>query len=430
MGFALSLFYIFTNLVTPAEIIPFLLPYRIMLVLLLLTLTISCFTMISNRFSFSSPQLFLLLALVADGALSVLYALRWLGAGVDAVMDLLFLVGISLMVCWNVTSISRMKILALVLAFTGVLITTEGVIALETGYRADKFVLNEGAEFDTSGNRDYFERIQGLGVLSDPNDLGQFLLVSMALLSCCWKPGRAVANLVVVVIPSVIMLAGLFLTKSRGDLLALIFLMLMLLQRKLGKMGFLIGIGVALAGVAAMTALSGRGLSMQEGSAAGRLDAWYAGMLMFKSSPLFGIGFQQFTEHNELTAHNSYMLCLAELGFPGLLIWLGLPVSSLFQAKAMSTIPGDGPEFDDLRRASRALLNGLVVFMASAWFLSRSYTTVFFVLVGCAIALSEIARKLAPAAPVKRQAWKFATLAGAVSVVIGVYVTVRLRGLG
>jgi hypothetical protein len=84
---------------------------------------------------------------------------------------------------------------------------------------------------------------------------------------------------------------------------------------------------------------------------------------------------------------------------------------------------------DELRRAGRALFNGLVVFMVSAWFLSRSYTTVFFVLVGCAIALSEIARKTMPEARLTRQAWKFATLAGAVSVVIGIYVTLRLRGL-
>jgi putative inorganic carbon (hco3(-)) transporter len=429
MGFALTLFYIFTNLMTPAEIIPFLVPFRIMLVLLLSTLTISTFTMLTNRFSFSSPQIILVLALVADGTLSVLWAVRWLQAGVDAVMELLFLAGITLMVCWNVTSVGRMKMLAGVLAFTGVLLTADGVIALETGHRTQEFVLNEGNEFDATGNREFFQRIQGLGVLSDPNDLAQFLLVSMALLSVCWKPGSTVSNLLIVVIPDAVLLGGVFLTKSRGALLALLFLLLLLLQRKLGKVGFLVGLGVALAGVAAMTALSGRGLSMSEGSAAGRLDAWYAGMQMFKGSPILGIGFNRFTEHHELTAHNSYMLCLAELGFPGFLIWLGLPVSSLFQASGIANLAGDRPRLDELRRAGRALFNGLVVFMVSAWFLSRSYTTVFFVLVGCAIALSEIARKTMPEARLTRQAWKFATLAGAVSVVIGIYVTLRLRGL-
>ena len=428
MGFALSLFYIFTNLMTPVEVIPFLAPYRIMLVLLLLTLVASCFTMLSNRFSFSSPQLLLLVLLVVLGVMSSLWGVRLLSAGTDALMDLLFLAGITLMVCWNVTSLKRMKILAGVLAFTGVLITTEAVIALQTGYRSEQFVLKENT--DDGVGLQYISRIQGLGVLSDPNDLGQFLLVSIALLSCCWKPGRFPSNLVKVIIPDAIMLAGVVLTKSRGDLLALLFLALLLLQRRLGKAGFIIGLTLAIVGVGAMTAIAGRGISLKEGSAAGRLDAWYAGILMFKSSPLLGVGFQQFTEHNELTAHNSYMLCLAELGFPGFFVWLAMPIASLLEARSIGAIQSHDPFSEDLRRSARSLFNGLVVFMVSAWFLSRSYTTVFFLLVGLAIALSEITRRSLGVSAAPRGNWKMATLSTAVGVVAAVYVTLRLRGLG
>ncbi len=49
---------------------------------------------------------------------------------------------------------------------------------------------------------------------------------------------------------------------------------------------------------------------------------------MFKSAPLFGIGFNGFTDLYEITAHNSFVLCLAELGLLGSTLWLALLVTT------------------------------------------------------------------------------------------------------
>ena len=429
MGFGLTLFYLFTNLMTPAEIVPALLPYRIMLVLLLVTLLFSAFTMLGNRFSFTAPQLVLVLLLVGDGALTTYYADRWLTSGINAILDLLFLAGITLMVCWNVISLNRLRILALVLALTGSVVVVDSLVALETGYRAETFLLHEKVDTDTTG-KTFINRIQGLGVLSDPNDLGQFLLVGVAMLGCCWKRRRFVSNLLLVYVPAALLLYGVLLTRSRGAVLGLLVLVCLLLQKRLGKFGVFVGIGVAVAGIAAMTALAGRDLSLQEGSTAGRLDAWYAGLQMFKGSPVLGVGFQHFTEHHDLTAHNSYMLCLAELGFPGFFVWLALLVSSLFQTRAVSFLQEGNEAFDDLRQCGRSVFNALVMFMVTAWFLSRSYTTVFFVLIGCSLALTELARNMGAPLEIRKQPWKMATLVASVSAVFVAYVTIRLRGVG
>ena len=61
---------------------------------------------------------------------------------------------------------------------------------------------------------------------------------------------------------------------------------------------------------------------MQDESNAGRLDAWSAGLGMFRQQPFFGVGYNMFTDHNEITAHNSFVLCFAELGLFGYFIWL------------------------------------------------------------------------------------------------------------
>src|ERR1700682_4357662 len=49
---------------------------------------------------------------------------------------------------------------------------------------------------------------------------------------------------------------------------------------------------------------------------------------MFKSAPLFGIGFNGFTEFLDITAHNSFVLCLAELGLLGSTLWMALLVTT------------------------------------------------------------------------------------------------------
>jgi O-antigen ligase len=42
---------------------------------------------------------------------------------------------------------------------------------------------------------------------------------------------------------------------------------------------------------------------------------------MWREKPVMGVGGGQFTEHYYLTAHNSLLLALAELGPIGLLLW-------------------------------------------------------------------------------------------------------------
>jgi putative inorganic carbon (HCO3(-)) transporter len=429
MGFALTLYYLFATFLTPAEIMPALLPYRIMLVLLLLTLLASMFTMLGHRFSFKAPQLPLLMALVADCAITVLYAVRWFGGAMDAVLDLLFLAGIVLMVCWNVISVSRLRAVALVLACIGVIVSVEGMVALETGYNDQKFVIHE-TDQDQAGRPLHIDRIIGLGVLNDPNDLGQFLLINVALLGCCWRPGKKAGNLFKVIIPSLIMLTGILLTRSRGAMLGLLVLVLFLLQKRLGKFGAVIGSIAGVVGILAMTVLTGRSLSMSEGSAAGRLDAWYAGLQMLKGSPVFGVGFQRFLEHNPLTAHNSYMLALAELGLPGFFIWLAMIVSSTLQVRAISFISGGTPELDELKHAARSVYLAFVMFVVTAWFLSRSYTTILFVLIGCAVAVTEMARKRGVLGEAKEKiSWSVATAVSALMFVVSVYVLLRIRGI-
>jgi hypothetical protein len=111
MSFILTLLYLLLTLMTPKELVPALLPFRIVLIVFVLALITSSFSAVGNGFSFKAPQLVLLVGLVIYAAVSVLYALHWLSSAIDAVLDLLFLAGIVLAVSWNLSSPKRLRIL-------------------------------------------------------------------------------------------------------------------------------------------------------------------------------------------------------------------------------------------------------------------------------------------------------------------------------
>ncbi len=94
-----------------------------------------------------------------------------------------------------------------------------------------------------------------------------------------------------------------------------------------------------------------------------RMESWSAGMQMIKSHPIFGVGYNQYTEHYFITAHNSIMVCAAELGFVGPLLLGSLLLSTLFDMSALGQIKPSAPDPDrsrphaiaDARRASQIL---------------------------------------------------------------------------
>jgi len=77
-------------------------------------------------------------------------------------------------------------------------------------------------------------------------------------------------------------------------------------------------------GVGFFVALNLAGFSGGRDVSAGddRMAAWASGLLLIRSHPLFGVGFNQFADFNEITAHNTFVVCAAELGLVGVLCWV------------------------------------------------------------------------------------------------------------
>ncbi len=84
--------------------------------------------------------------------------------------------------------------------------------------------------------------------------------------------------------------------------------------------------------------------SHTDGSAQGRIQAWSGGIGMAVNNPVFGVGAGQFGPRWGKTAHSSYVLLFAELGFPGLVVIIMLVFGNLHaNMKVRTIVPGTGP---------------------------------------------------------------------------------------
>ncbi len=238
--------------------------------------------------------------------------------------------------------------------------------------------------FDVTRNE---YRINWIGIFNDPNDLALIFVVAIGLL-LPFAFGKKINPLTRVLVIGLIaaLFYGIYLTNSRGGLLALMVTTYFFFVRLTRK--FVLGgvIGAILAAAILALGPSRAGLiSVQEESAFNRVELWYEGMLMLKSNPFFGVGQNMFMEELPQTTHNSFMQIAAELGFIGLFFWVALIYSSY---KGLTIVQNNVPR---LRPYAIGLQSSLIGFCAAAFFLSRAYVILPYLLFAFSGALLWIA---------------------------------------
>jgi putative inorganic carbon (HCO3(-)) transporter len=471
--FILTVVYIVVTIISPVQFGPEWASYHPLLYLAGITFLLS----LPNSFSSSrtnlrsSIQIFLMLGFIVAIAFSAV-ANGWIGGIVASWKAFLPSAAVFFFIVANVTTIRRLKILTLAAVASCLVVVVEALCGYYSGFRGDTFVLQQSL-FATDGILGQVARLRGAGFLNDPNDFAQILLIALPLVFIGWQRGRSAVNSLIVFLPAVLLLWAIYLTHSRGALMALGILALMVAQKRLGATTSVVLTAVLILGLAALDFTGGRGISAVDG--ADRLEAWATGLEMFKRAPLFGVGFGAFTDFNEITAHNSFVLCLAELGLVGATLWVALLVTTMAslnrairqqRKKQMKpTTPagnvGRDEEFTLGEAALRshespiaaaivtviatdvetaiepphhpivpihwilAMRLALVGFTATGWFLSRSYATPMYLVLGLATAMIALERPITVSRI--RSSWIFFTLAAEAVAVICVYGMVHLR---
>jgi hypothetical protein len=263
-------------------------------------------------------------------------------------------------------------------------------------------------------------RVRWIGVLADPNELCMVLAASMTFVFAMRAPRKTPTWLLASVVGPY--LACVFASGSRGGMLTFVVVFAVYFVRAYGARGLVAGAAAALP----LVLFGGR--SGGEESTMERTETLHEGFLFFKAHPLFGLGHNQFVENWFITAHNSYLLAAAELGFVGLVLFLGLLAYStkIPWVIARSRSPLHTPE---LRAYSLALGVSWLGNLVSMFFLSMNYHPIVHVFFGLSAALHAIAARQDPRFRVRFGVGSWLAVVGAAFVLltfIGVYSTLKV----
>jgi len=344
MGFLFTIAYIVLTIISPEQFGPEWAHYHVLLYLAGITALTSLPSILTQSRLKSSIQTYLLIGfIVAIGASQV--ANRWFGGAIQGWLVFLPSAAVYFFIVANVTTIQRLKIVTLAAVASVLVVVGEALCGYYGGFLGDTFVM----KFNYSSHDQMVEqilRLRGVSFLNDPNDLAQMLLIAFPLIFIAWRQGRVIANSFLVLVPAGVLLWATYLTHSRGALIGLAALGLVAARKKMGTAPSLALAAVLAIGMLALDFTGGRGISASEG--ADRLEAWSAGLELFKSAPIFGIGFGRFTDFNEITAHNSFVLPLAELGLLGSMIWVALLVTTTMDLNSLIARRAEPAMFDEL----------------------------------------------------------------------------------
>lgn len=333
----------------------------------------------SRHKRFDEPQYLLLALFVLVTSLSIAFN-GWTGGAVDQFN--MFAPTLVAFVLLANTSLTRKRVVFVIGVFTvcAGLLAIHGIKQSATGEGWTGMPLIDDG------------RIQYVGIFSDPNDLGMLFVICMPMAIYLGSRGGLLGlRRVVWTAAAGLLLYGIYLTNSRGSMLALVAMSGAYLWQRRGPTIALVLAAVCLTLLKLLPSRLDQ-LDVQERSASGRVEAWYEGMQMFIANPVIGVGTDRFTEYNALTAHNSMILVLAENGFIGFILWFAFLGYCFWM---MVRILRHGPQLADDeeviewqrdRAIAMTLLVSLVGYAATAFFLSRSYVILPYLLSAVVVA--------------------------------------------
>jgi O-antigen ligase len=328
MAYVLCLIYVAVSYIRPAELNPAFIPYHVAEVTGILALAGALFSVLLRP----RPVLNLPIDWCFLGFIAAAFVADPLGASAERLgltaQVLLPLAAFYVLIRVTVETRLQMRVFIVVLCMLAVFQAVNAAV----GYSAlsgDGEIIEEqrpaGEYGDESQPDQAATRIVGTGMYGDPNDLVTSLLIVVPFLfSAVLSAGSGV----------VLRIAGLAalgslgyafqLAQSRGGFLALAALVGAYAYRRVGRVATVIVLAVVVVAGLAVGPSRIQNIDSQEASAQGRIEAWAAGLQMVKAHPILGVGYGEFSKYHVRVAHNSFVHVLAELGFVGGFLFIGV----------------------------------------------------------------------------------------------------------
>lgn len=220
-------------------------------------------------------------------------------------------------------------------------------------------------------------RSKGTGIFGDPNDLAATMVFGLSLALFRVRGAVGWRKWFYILLTGFLAYTTVM-TQSRGGFLALGatfvgFVLFSNFNKRIKVSAFvLMGILYVLA--------SGRmaNFDSAEASANSRFWYWTTGVEAFIQAPLFGIGYQKFTDINGgMTAHNTFVLCFTELGIISYFFWIGCIYLGFYTPPSLRRVFLDEEARYDIMGARVALAG----FLVAAFWISRTYVPILYVFI-------------------------------------------------
>jgi O-antigen ligase len=261
------------------------------------------------------------------------------------------------------------------------------------------------------------ESTRATGTIGDPNELAAALLVGLALgAGFALARGRSPVLRLGGLLAIPLCAAGIFLSLSRGGLVALGALLVVgTVSAGRWRMAVTAILVAVVAGGALyftqVASLPARERVLTANGGSGRSDLWTVGLRIVQAHPLGGVGvgnFQTASPNYVLrpgaikradlifspapkVAHNTYLQVLAEMGVPGLLLFLAVILVCLYCALRAARIWEQRREVT-VEALARAVFLALIGMLVADFFISQMYSKLFWALLALGPAMLAIAR--------------------------------------
>ncbi len=268
-------------------------------------------------------------------------------------------------------------------------------------------------------------RVRYRGALQDPNELALTLAVGLPFAFAFFELKRSGPRLLLLALALALIGGCVFFTKSRGGQLVFLTVLAVYFTRKYGARGLILG-----AVFAAPLVLLAGGRSDADASSQERIEMMHAALDLLRWYPGRGVGYGQILEYNPLTAHNSYALAGAELGFPGLFLSTALLYLSGKIAITILRRYADDRDAAVARTWALALLASLAGMSIGIFFLSFCYHFVFWFYIAFAGALHQATRAHDPKLDVRmeRRDWlRLAAIDIGIVAFLWIYTTLKMK---
>lgn len=347
-------------------------------------------------------------------ALNLIIGISWISLsiseGINQSLQFFFSQTLVVILISNIAdSARRHKAFLILIALSAVIMSVHGILQIAaddkigwTGIKA--LSRSDSLEFPVWQAR-------YIGIFQDPNDMGMLLACAIPILFYFVASSNSFLIRLILIAAILTVLQGIYVANSRGTIVAVIAPIALYFLIKKNMIKAIIPLAMAIP--VATLVLPSRFFISDDESSHDRIEAWYQGYLMFKSNPIIGVGKDNFTDHHIKTAHNSWVLAYAELGFLGFFFWMSMIFSALYamyyfmsrnntaiEIEAASDSKKDTQKqyerltlFEKEKALAATTFFSFIAVLASAFFLSRTYNFMLYLMPGlCAASFLRITR--------------------------------------